>query len=53
MMDKVVGESQHPFMEGRQILDAALVANDVVNGVLLKNREGVLCKLDMKKPMIV
>ncbi|RVW33526.1 Vesicle-associated membrane protein 727 [Vitis vinifera] len=36
----------HP--EG-QILDAALVANEVIDSVLKRKESGVLCKLDLKK----
>lgn len=44
---KVVSGSQHALVGGRQILDAALIANEIV--INYKNLEGVLCKLDMEK----
>lgn len=36
-------------MEGRQILDAALVANKVVDSRRKQGLLGVLCKLDLEK----
>lgn len=39
VMGRVVGECQHPFVEGRQILDVALVASKIVDDLLHKNRE--------------
>lgn len=36
-------------MGGRQILDAALIANEVIDELVHVKREGVLCKLHMEK----
>ena len=36
-------------MEGRQILDASLIANEVIDSMLKKKENGVLCKLDIEK----
>ena len=36
-------------MEGRQILDASLIANEVVDVLVRRKKSGVLCKLDIEK----
>ena len=36
-------------MEGRQILDAVLIANESIDSMLKRNENGVLCKLDVVK----
>lgn len=43
-----MGESTR-FCEGRQILDAILVANEVVDDLVDNKRDEILCKLDMEK----
>ncbi|RVW33470.1 putative ribonuclease H protein [Vitis vinifera] len=49
VMGKVISKPQNAFVEGRQILDAALIANEVVDSRLKSNQGGVLCKLDIEK----
>ena len=49
VIDKVVSPSQNAFVEGKQILDAALIANEVVDVMLRRNDGGVVCKLDIEK----
>lgn len=36
-------------MEGRQITNAVLITNEVVDELLQQNKDGVLCKLDKEK----
>ena len=36
-------------MEGRQILDVVLVANEVTDSILKSNEGAVMCKLDIEK----
>lgn len=49
VLGKVIGESQHAFLDGRQIMDIVLVANEVVDELVSNKREGIMCKLFMKK----
>lgn len=49
VLRNVIGESQHAFVDGHQIVDAILVANEVVDDIVGNGREGILCKLDMEK----
>ena len=46
VMGKVISEPQNDFVEGRQILDAILIANEAR---LKSNQGGMLCKLDIEK----
>ena len=41
--------TQNAFVEGRQILDAALTANEAIDSPLKGDEAGVLCKLDLEK----
>ena len=49
VVGKVVSSTQNAFVEGRQILDAALIANEAIDSLLKRNESGVLCKLDLEK----
>ena len=49
VIGKVVSSSQNAFMEGRQILDTTLIANETVDSLLRRKESGLLCKLDIKK----
>ena len=46
---KVVSKAQNAFVEGRQILDVVLVANEVINLILKSNEGVVMYKLDIEK----
>ena len=45
----MVSPSQNAFVEGRQILDAALITNEGMDSMLRRNDGGVVCKLDIEK----
>lgn len=47
-MKSVVEGCQHVFVDGRQILNVALMANEIVDVFNTWNLEGTLCKLDME-----
>ncbi|RVW67635.1 putative ribonuclease H protein [Vitis vinifera] len=49
VVGKVVSKAQGAFVEGRQILDAMLIANEAIDSTLKNNESGILCKLDIEK----
>ena len=46
---EVVSEYKHAFIQNRQILDAALIANEAVDSRLKDNIPGLFLKLDIEK----
>lgn len=52
MIGKVVSNSENAFVGGRQILDAALIANEALDSRKQSSNMGLVCKLDIKKKKI-
>lgn len=46
---EVIEENQNASVERRQILDAVMVANEIIDDLVGQNKEGVICKIDVKK----
>ena len=49
VMSLLVNKAQNTFLEGRQILDASLIANEVIDSMTRRKEKGILCKLDIEK----
>ena len=49
VMYGLVNPAQNAFVEGRQILDASLIANEVIDSMQKRKERGILCKLDIEK----
>ena len=43
----MVSKAQGAFVEGRQILNAMLIANEAIDSILKNDECGILCKLDI------
>jgi len=49
VLPSLIGETQTAFVSRRQILDGALIANEIVNCLKRKRKAGFLLKLDFQK----
>ena len=49
VMIQLVNKAQNAFVGGRQILDASLIANEVINSMMRRKEKGIPCKLDVEK----
>ena len=49
VMGKVLSEPQKAFVEGRQILDAVLIANEVVDSRLKSNQKGCVVQVGYRE----
>ena len=49
VLDKVISKSQNAFVKYRQILDAVLIANELVDSTLRRKKQGMVCKLNIEK----
>ena len=48
-MSSLLNKAQNAFVGGRQILEASLIANEVIDDPMVKKETGILCKLDIEK----
>ena len=49
VMSLIISQAQNTFVEGRQILDAVLIASEAADSILMKKESRLLCKLDIEK----
>ena len=49
VMNGLVNPAQNAFVEGRQILDASLIANEVIDSMQKRKEMVILCKLGIEK----
>ncbi|RVW31409.1 LINE-1 reverse transcriptase-like [Vitis vinifera] len=49
VIGRVVSSDQNAFVMGRQILDASLIANEVIDSWKKEGKKGLICKLDIEK----
>lgn len=49
IVGEVVSDTQHDFIQGRQILDVLLIASEAINSKLKGNIPSLFLKMDIEK----
>lgn len=49
VMNGLIAQPQSAFVNGRQILDNVLTANECIEDKRFSERNGLICKLDLEK----
>ena len=49
VMNGLINPAQNAFVKSRQILDASLIANEVIDSIQKRKEKGILCKLNIEK----
>ncbi|GKV16172.1 hypothetical protein SLEP1_g26854 [Rubroshorea leprosula] len=49
VLPKVIGEQQMAFIEGRHLVEGAVIANEIIDEVKRKKKKGFLFKVDFEK----
>ena len=49
VMHRLVDDQQTALKQGRQIMDAILIANECVDSRIRNKEPGILCELDIQK----
>ena len=52
VVGSLISDNHNAFVRGRQILDAVLIANELVDSRIKEGRPGVICNLILRKSMI-
>ena len=49
VLNRLINKAQNAFVEGGQIMDASLIANEVIESMDKRKEKGILCKLYIEK----
>lgn len=53
VVDNLVNKHQMAFVKGRQFMDVALITSECIDNRMRREDLGVICKVCIKKPMIL